>query len=84
LALRSALLDNKYSRISRRPFSEAANQKMIHLIIMIFNIYSPQCKAVFPSLFVTSTSATFDNNISTISLCPHLVAVNKTQIVDQK
>jgi hypothetical protein len=48
---------------------------------MILNIYSPKCKAVTPSLFVTLTSAPFDNKISTISLPPHLEAVNKTQLV---
>jgi hypothetical protein len=50
---------------------------------MILNIYSPKCKEVIPSLFVTLTSAPFDNKISTISLCPHLEAVNKTELIHQ-
>jgi hypothetical protein len=49
---------------------------------MILNNYSPKCKAVTPTLFVTLTSAPFDNIISTISLCPLLEAVNKTQLIN--
>ena len=66
------------------PISEAENHKIINVILMIINIYSPKCKGVDPSLFVKLTSPPFDNKISTISLCPHLEAVNKTKLVNHK
>jgi hypothetical protein len=59
LTCTSAPLDNKYSTISKLPFSEAANQKIINVILMIFNIYSPKCKGVEPSFFAIFTSASF-------------------------
>jgi hypothetical protein len=48
---------------------------------MILNNYSPKCKEVIPLLFVTLTSAPLNNKITTISLCPHLEAVNKTELI---
>jgi hypothetical protein len=68
LTLTSAPIYTKYSTICRRPLSEAANYTIIHVILMRINIYSLKWKGVDPTLFVTLTSAPFENKISTISL----------------
>jgi hypothetical protein len=81
LTLTSAPLDNKYSTIPFRPFSEAANKKLIHLIFMILKTYSPKCRAVIPILFVTLTSAPLDTKYSTISSGPYSEALNVTKLI---
>ncbi len=48
----------------------------------MFNIYSPKCKGVSPSIFLALTPASLDNKYSTIPLWPSFAAINKTLLIN--
>jgi hypothetical protein len=51
------------------------------MLTIILIIYSPKCREVCPSKFVTLTLAPFDNKNSTTSFLPAEEAVNEKKLI---